>query len=91
MSESVEATEAWLIDLDTVTQTKSPEFSVYTPGYGAPEVVTGKELTDTYSDMWAFAVLCYQTLTLNHPLIGDMADDGEPGTGREGVQRRIVR
>ena len=78
VSESVEATEAWLIDLDNVTQTKSPEFSVYTPGYGAPEVVTGKELTDTYSDMWAFAVLCYQTLTLNHPLIGDMVDDGEP-------------
>lgn len=78
VSESIEATEAWLIDLDNVTQSKSPEFSVYTPGYGAPEIVTGRALTDTYSDMWAFAVLCYQTLTLNHPLIGDMVHDGEP-------------
>ncbi|MBK6978910.1 MAG: hypothetical protein IPH28_18940 [Cytophagaceae bacterium] len=30
------------------------------------------------SDCYSFAVIAYEMLTLNHPLIGDYVSDGEP-------------
>lgn len=78
ISESAEDEEAWLIDLDNLCTHGEPGRGVYTPGYGAPEIVSGRSGTTSLADAWAFAVLCFQVLTLVHPLIGDAVQDGEP-------------
>ena len=76
VSEPQHALEAWLIDLDNLSYDAGKTF--YTQGYGAPEVVSAQEGCTSLSDAWSFAVLVWQTLTLNHPFIGDDVDDGEP-------------
>lgn len=78
VSEPVHATEAWLIDLDNLSHASDPQNVIYTPGYGAPEVVAGSAGCTSLSDAWAFAVLVWNTLTLTHPFIGDLVNDGEP-------------
>ena len=44
--------------------------SVYTPGYGAPEVVQGRDQSRPRTDCWAFAVMTFKLLALCHPFIG---------------------
>lgn len=78
VSEPVSAVEAWLIDLDNLTYESDPHRAIYTPGYGAPELVAGTDGCTSFSDAWAFAVLVWHTLTLTHPLIGDLVNNGEP-------------
>ena len=78
VSEPVTATEAWLIDLDNLSHESDPQRAIYTPGYGAPELVERSAGCTTLSDAWAFAVLIWQALTLTHPFIGDWVNDGEP-------------
>ena len=78
VSEPVEACEAWLIDLDNLSHESDRRRAIYTPGYGAPEVVGKEHGCTTLSDAWAFAVLVWQSLTLTHPFIGDLVNDGEP-------------
>jgi len=78
VSKPVEALEAWLIDLDNLVHTSDYGRTIFTPGYGAPEVVSGSGGCTTLSDAWAFAVLVWQVLTLTHPFVGDFVDDGEP-------------
>lgn len=78
VSEPVTASEAWLIDLDNLSHESDPRRAIYTPGYGAPEVVGGTAGCTSLSDAWAFAVLIWQALTLTHPLVGDLVNDGEP-------------
>ncbi len=78
VSEPVAALEAWLIDLDNLSHASDPRRAIYTPGYGAPEIVTGSGGCTTLSDAWAFAVLVWQALTLTHPFVGDLVNDGEP-------------
>lgn len=78
VSAPVQATEAWLIDLDNLTTESDPANNVYTPGFGAPEVVSGRDGATSLSDAWGFAVLTLQTLALVHPFVGDMVEEGEP-------------
>lgn len=78
VSEPVHAAEAWLIDLDNLSHESDPSCAIYTPGYGAPEIVARTAGCTSLSDAWAFAVLVWQTLTLTHPLVGDLVQDGEP-------------
>lgn len=78
VSESTGAVEAWLIDLDNLSHDSDPRHALYTPGYGAPEVVDGSAGCTSLSDAWAFAVLVWRTLTLSHPFVGDLVDGGEP-------------
>ncbi len=78
VSEPVAALEAWLIDLDNLSHESDPRRNIYTPGFGAPEVVAGTAGCTSLSDAWAFAVLVYQALSLVHPFVGDMVTDGEP-------------
>ena len=79
VSEQMEATEAWLIDLDNLSHDSDPKKAIFTPGYGAPEVVNGTAGCTSLSDAWAFAVLVWQTLTLTqHPFVGDLVCDGDP-------------
>lgn len=70
--------EVWLIDTDNIQYETSPGTPVFTPGYGAPELVGNRSGANTLTDAYSFAVIAFQTLTLTHPFIGDMVNDGEP-------------
>lgn len=71
-------TEVWLIDADNLRASSVVEGSVYTPKYGAPELVKGKASASSLTDAHAFAVIAFQVLSLAHPLLGDMVNEGDP-------------
>ena len=74
--------EVWLIDADNLWfELPSGGTSVYTPGYGAPEVVRGTDCSRPRSDCWAFAVMAFKILALCHPFIGKkvLAPDADEG------------
>lgn len=89
VSERVEHAEAWLIDLDNLRHDSDAESAVYTPGFGAPEVVRGARGATSLSDAWAFAVLSHLTLRLVHPFVGDAVSDGEPELEEEAFAARL--
>lgn len=89
VSAPVSAVEAWLIDLDNLSHESDPRRAIYTPGYGAPEIVAGSSGCTSLSDAWAFAVLAWHTLTLHHPLIGDLVNDGEPELEEQALAGRL--
>ena len=71
----------WLIDSDNITFESSPVAAstmLFTQGYGAPELFTGRSAVSTLTDTHALAVLAYQTLVVTHPLLGDRVQEGEP-------------
>jgi DNA-binding helix-hairpin-helix protein with protein kinase domain len=70
--------EVWLIDADNLHAESAANVVVYTPDYGAPEMVSGKGCVNTLTDAHAFAVIAFRTLALVHPLIGDHVNDGPP-------------
>ncbi|MEU6177385.1 protein kinase domain-containing protein [Streptomyces coeruleorubidus] len=64
--------QVWLIDPDNLTVGSTvTDTSVYTPGYGAPEVVGELSGCTTASDSYAFAVLAFHVLVLAHPFVGE--------------------
>lgn len=66
-----DTTDVWLIDADNMRlELPSGGVSVYTPGYGAPEVVQGRDQARPRTDCWAFAVMTFKLLALCHPFIG---------------------
>ena len=78
-SRSLEFAEVWLIDSDNVSsQSRDGMQGIFTPDYGAPEILKGESGINTLTDSWSFAVLAYCFLTLVHPLKGDGVLDGEP-------------
>jgi DNA-binding helix-hairpin-helix protein with protein kinase domain len=72
--------EVWFIDTDNLRYESAPGSlaGVYTPGYGAPELVQGRSGVTTLTDVHAFAIIAFQALALAHPFIGDLVNDGEP-------------
>lgn len=72
--------EVWFIDTDNLRYESAPRSlaGVYTPGYGAPELVQGRSGVTTLTDVHAFAVIAFQALALAHPFIGNLVNDGEP-------------
>ena len=69
----------FLIDADNLHVGGQPSGAhMYTPGYGAPELVTGTMAPDTLTDAFAIAVIAFELLTLAHPFVGDLVHDGEP-------------
>ena len=81
ISES-ESPEVWLIDADNLRlEMIEGGSTVFTPHYGAPELVQGREWARPRTDCWAFAVLSFQTLALCHPFIGKkvLEPDGDEG------------
>lgn len=68
VSRSVEHDQVWLIDCDNLTYAvRNSDLQIYTPDYGAPEIFRGELGISTYTDIWSFAVMAFQTLTLLHP------------------------
>lgn len=77
-----ESPDVWLIDVDNLRLEMSKGGNaVFTPHYGAPEIVQGRDQARPRTDCWAFAVLAFQSLTLNHPFIGKrvLQPDGDEG------------
>lgn len=72
--------DVWLIDADNIRyEQPSGGTSVYTPGYGAPEIVRGLDQSRPRTDCWSFAVMAFKLLALFHPFIGKkiLEPDGE--------------
>ena len=67
-----------LIDLDNLSYRTGIAHNIFTPYYGAPEVVTSQAPNTVMSDCYSFAVIAYELLTMAHPLIGDAVHDGTP-------------
>ncbi len=59
----------YLIDADNIEYESINKDVVYTPNFEVPEVVKG-EPNSTYSDIYAFGILSYLTLTTIHPFDG---------------------
>lgn len=79
VSHSVDHAEVWLIDCDNLcVRSRQSQLSVFTPDYGAPEIVIGDSGVNTLTDSWSFGVLAFQLLTMGHPLKGDLVNDGDP-------------
>lgn len=69
----------FLIDPDNLHVEGRPSTDgVFTPGYGAPELIKGTHRPDTLTDAFALAVIAFEVLTLAHPFVGDLVHDGEP-------------
>ncbi|MCD8238647.1 MAG: protein kinase [Clostridiales bacterium] len=78
VSKDLNFAEVWLIDADNMRYRYDVNKIIFTPGYGAPEVVKG-EINTLESDVYSFAVLAHEILTLNSPFCGEMITDCEAG------------
>lgn len=68
-----------LIDCDNLrSDASSDPTRFYTPGYAAPELLSGRNGANTLCDLHAFAVVSHECLTGIHPFVGDVVTDGEP-------------
>ncbi|MEV5677952.1 lipopolysaccharide kinase InaA family protein [Streptomyces sp. NPDC052179] len=79
VSAAPEQQEIRLIDVDNLGLVSAVASSpVHTPGYGAPEIVSGRSGATTLADAHALAVLIFETLTASHPFRGDVVLDSDP-------------
>jgi hypothetical protein len=69
--------QAWLIDPDNLHIEGTSGPAVYTPGFGAPEVLQHRSRPTTLSDAWSFGVLAFWTLCQTHPMLGDLVEAGD--------------
>lgn len=76
VSSNAEASEVWLIDADNLHYQSAPGPQVYTPGFGAPEIVAGHAPVSTLSDTYAFAILAFYVLAQIHPFLGNQVEEG---------------
>lgn len=64
----------WMIDADNLNyQNETVKNGIYTPFYGAPEVVQGKGCT-MYSDVYSFAISLFWQITRVHPFKGALLE-----------------
>lgn len=69
-----DASEVWMIDPDNLRfETPKGAKAVYTPRYGAPELVQELFGGTPSSDVWAFAVMAFESLYMQHPFVGEAA------------------
>lgn len=78
ISTDIKNSHVFLIDLDNLRYRTSTIHNIYTPFYAAPELTNSTSANSMESDCFSFAIIAYEVLTLNHPLIGDYVTDGEP-------------
>ena len=75
LSKGLDNSSVWLIDADNIRfEVVTGGSSVYTPKYGAPELVQGKDCGRPATDCHAFAVVAFYLLSLVHPFVGKKAD-----------------
>jgi len=71
----------YLIDADNIEYESVNKSTVYTPNFEVPEIVRG-EPNSTYSDIYAFGILSYLTLTTTHPFDGIGLDEADIAYGK---------
>ena len=80
VSEGLDDSAVWLIDADNIRfEITTGGSVVYTPKYGAPELVQGKDGGRPSSDCHAFAVVAFYLLSLIHPFVGKKVDGTDEG------------
>lgn len=87
--ETLDSAEIHLIDADNIRGVNMPGRALYTPRYGAPEVVRGESGNNELTDTYAFAVIAFEYLTLQHPLIGDRVSQGSVEAEQEALAGRL--
>ncbi len=75
VSSTPDESEVFLIDMDNVRHRTGITHNIFTPFYGAPEIVTNADANTPFSDCFSFAVIAYELLTASHPFIGDYVDE----------------
>ena len=79
VSESIADSQVWFIDCDNICFNEREGVThLYTPGYGAPEVVRNEQNVNCLTDAWSFAVIAFELLTHQRPFNGLQVEDGEP-------------
>ncbi len=88
VSKDVSQSRVWLIDADNLcTNERIGHQHLYSPGYGAPEVVRADSGINSLTDAWSFAVIAYSLLTLQHPFTsGELVQEGEPE-----IEQQVLR
>jgi len=77
VSRSVEHDEVWLIDSDNISvSTREGARKIWTPQFGAPEILRGISGINSLTDAWSFGILAFQLLTLLHPFKGELVEEG---------------
>ena len=77
-SENKAFNHVWFIDADNLRfENKNSKKAVYTPSYGAPELVLGQVGASTRTDAYSFAVLAFKLLSLVHPFDGKKLQGGD--------------
>ncbi len=66
----------YLIDADNLEYESYNKQCVFTPGFEVPEVAKG-ETNTVYSDIYAFGILSFLTLTTAHPFDGEAAKNDD--------------
>jgi serine/threonine protein kinase len=90
VSEGVTGNELKLIDLDNLSpMTGTPGRCIFTPFYGAPELVRGEGSSSSLTDVYSFAVICFELLAGVHPLMGDAVCDGEPELETQALEGQL--
>lgn len=89
VSSDVKNSHVFLIDLDNLRYRTSITHNIYTPFYAAPELVRSVSANSMESDCFSFAVIAYEILTFNHPLIGDYVTDGEPELEEQALSGKL--
>ena len=84
ISEHPESREVWLIDADNLqfdADGKGP--IIWTPKFGAPELLQGKNGIGAATDCHAFAVMSFWLLATIHPFEGDYLDNDDSDWAKE--------
>ncbi len=89
VSEDPRKHNVFLIDMDNLRYKSGIAHNIYTPFYGAPEVVKNLAPNSPMSDCYSFAVIAYELLAFNHPLIGDVVTDGEPEVEEQAIRGEL--
>jgi len=65
--------QVYFIDADNLAVEKlRSSAGLYTPGLGAPEIMQSLDGARPRTDVWSFAVMAFQLLTLTYPFAGKM-------------------
>ena len=82
ISSHADSRKVWLIDADNLCFDREPcHRAIFTPNYGAPEVVQGRDGGHTRTDCHAFAAMAFWMLTLAHPFVGSAVENPPAGGG----------
>lgn len=68
-----------IVDPDSLSVSGAAQsLALGTPRFMAPEILRGSHQPDALSDSYSLAVIIFQILRLNHPLLGDEVQNGPP-------------